>query len=430
MSLPPLRTQFVSWDKFDAVTKKGIAHWEAWWRDVMREWEQATGKRWILAKPKVMDVRDPPTDADVQIHMGIPLNGAVPWSHINWVWMPAGSVWQKEHDGILSRLDAIVWEREEDKASLSDQEKAWVLPLATTVEARERVEEVADLLRTRRPSRGVRHLPPVLERADCPPVSIVTPTFQRKKLMEIAFHNLLMTDYPQEKMEWIVVEDAPSLRDGALTTSSSPKANEISSHVMRRALEEFQAKVPKLRIRYIPLEGRRSVGEKRNIGVETASHEWILFMDDDDHYPATSFRRRMAWLMKGVAGGRSARVACCTTIALYDLKRGVSAVNVPPMGLPLSQRISEATLTFHRSVWQERPFPEVSIAEGEGWLTGRESEVIELPPQQIIVAFTHGGNQSSRRLPPSDQPAACFWGFPKEYLVFIHGLVGVEIASS
>jgi hypothetical protein len=46
---------------------------------------------------------------------------------------------------------------------------------------------------------------------------------------------------------------------------------------------------------------------------------------------------------------------------------------------------------------------------------------------QIIVAFSHGTNQSSRRIPPTDQKPACFWGFPKEYLVFVHGLAGVQI---
>jgi hypothetical protein len=229
--------------------------------------------------------------------------------------------------------------------------------------------------------------------------------------MEIAFHNLLMTDYPLEKIEWVVVED-----------------NDRAPHVMKRTLDEFQAKVPALRIQYIQMEGRRSIGEKRNMGVRAASHEWVLFMDDDDHYPVTSFRRRMAWLLRGKVRGGSARVACCTTIALYDLKRGVSAVNVPPPTLSLSQRVSEATLSFHRSVWEERPFPEVSVSEGEGWLTGRESVVIEIPPQQMIVAFSHDGNRSSRRLPPSNQPPACFWNFPKEYLVFIHGLVGVEVS--
>ena len=45
----------------------------------------------------------------------------------------------------------------------------------------------------------------------------------------------------------------------------------------------------------------------------------------------------------------------------------------------------------------------------------------------IIVAFSHGNNQSSRRIPPSDQPPSCFWGFPKEYLIFVHGLIGIQI---
>jgi len=273
------------------------------------------------------------------------------------------------------------------------------------------VRQAVEIRKERRPAKGIYHLPPILEVRDCPPISVITPTFQRKRLMEIAFHNLLSTDYPRAKMEWIVVED-----------------NDKTPHMMARRLSEFQATVPELTIRYITLEGRRSIGEKRNKGVELASHDIVLFMDDDDHYPPTSFRRRVAWLTKGRVADASPRAAVCTTIALYDLKRGISAVNVPPLDIPFAQRVSEATLTFYKSFWQERPFPEVSLSEGEAWLEGRTSEVLELPPQQLIVAFSHGANQSSRRLPPSDQPPSCFWGFPKEYLVFVHGLVGVDIA--
>jgi hypothetical protein len=136
----------------------------------------------------------------------------------------------------------------------------------------------------------------------------------------------------------------------------------------------------------------------------------------------------VAWLNKGVKRGQTEQtIACCTTLALYDLKTGISAVNVPPFDIPFSQRISEATLTFRKSAWEERPFPNVSLAEGENWIEGREDQVLEIPPQQIIVAFSHGQNQSSRRIPPTDQAPSCFWGFPKEYLVFIHGLAGVQI---
>jgi glycosyltransferase involved in cell wall biosynthesis len=194
----------------------------------------------------------------------------------------------------------------------------------------------------------------------------------------------------------------------------------------------FQRSCPELDIKYIPIQGRMSIGQKRNLGVDQADHEIILFMDDDDHYPPTSFRRRVAWLLYGEKRGQSgfARIACCTTIAMYDLRTGISAVNVPPMSLPFCQRISEATLTFVKSAWTERPFSEVSVAEGEEWIRGREQEVLEMPPQQIIVAFSHAGNQSGRRIPPKDQAPSCFWGFSRDYLSFIHGLVGVEIEDA
>jgi hypothetical protein len=145
-------------------------------------------------------------------------------------------------------------------------------------------------------------------------------------------------------------------------------------------------------------------------------------MDDDDHYPVTSFRRRVAWLTKSV---NNHSIVCCSTLPLYDLQKGISAVSVPPYSLPLSQRISEATLTFKKSAWLERKFPEVSMAEGEKWIHGRERDVLEIPPQQIIVALSHGGNQASRQIP--DQEPSCFWGFPKEFLVFLHSLIGVKV---
>ena len=249
--------------------------------------------------------------------------------------------------------------------------------------------------------------PPILLPEDCPPISIITPTYNREKFIEIAFHNLLSTDYPRDKIEWIVVED-----------------NEDKDKMASEKIISFQIQ-SKITLKYIPIEGRMSIGEKRNIGIEHASNDVILFMDDDDHYPVTSFRRRVAWLLKGVKKNKLCNIACCTTLALYDLQHGTSAVNVPPFDISFGQRISEATLTFKKSAWYERKFLDVSVAEGESWVSGREEEVIEMPPQQIIVAFSHGGNKSSRRIPPENP--TCFWGFPKEYLMFIHGLAGVQV---
>jgi glycosyltransferase involved in cell wall biosynthesis len=188
-------------------------------------------------------------------------------------------------------------------------------------------------------------------------------------------------------------------------------------------IAKIQHVLPGLNVVYVPYHEKITIGGKRNLGVKRASHDIILMMDDDDHYPETSFRRRVAYLAKNPEVG----CAVCTTIALYDLRTGVSAVNVPPYDLPLGKRISEATLTFRRSFFMDRKFEKISMAEGDPFIAGRELQVVEMMPQQIIVSFCHGSNSSSRRIPPSDVKPACFWGFPPEFLKFVHGLAGVEL---
>lgn len=261
---------------------------------------------------------------------------------------------------------------------------------------------------------GPVHLPPILQSTDCPPISIVTLTYNRRNFIDLACLNLLLTDYPRDKIEWIVVEDSDD-QDKA----SSDK------------ILGFAAKNPDIQVSYVPLIERTTVGEKRNKGVERAMHDIILFMDDDDVYPATSFRRRVAWLTRGspFSGTDAKPQATVTTmLAMYDLRTGQSAVNVPPFNLPLGQRVSEATLTFYKSFWSARPFPKENIAEGEGWLVGRESAVLEMPPQQIIVALSHGTNISSRAI-PADARVGCFWGWDEAMLRFLHGRVGVAVEA-
>ena len=254
-------------------------------------------------------------------------------------------------------------------------------------------------------------LPPILQRDECPPISIVTLMYNRRKFFDLGCHNIMASDYPKSKIEWIIVDDSDDPMEGAsdLITAVAEKSDAI-------------------KIVYVPLPKKTSVATKRNIGTKRATADIILMMDDDDHYPETSFRRRVAWLTKHPW---QPKAVAATTIACYDLVKGISAVNVPPTGLPLGQRVSEATLTFYKSWWAEKGFPvAVQVGEGEGFVAGRESDVLEIPPQQVIVAFSHGKNVSSRRIPSgAEVKPGCFWGFPKEFLVFVHGLAGVKVVQ-
>lgn len=357
--------------------------------DIEKKFRQASPSNIPLSKFKHSDFRQPVTHSDINIHIGQPFYSYIDWGFVNCLFKGEG--WNEEvHSPYVSSFDEIL-----------DIEN---LNVSTS--------RCMSLVSERRPVKGNYHCPPVLLPEDCPPISIITPTYNRREFIDIAFHNLMATDYPQEKIEWIVVEDCDSTAD-----STKMASDKIMS---------FQVNCPKITIKYIPLSSKVPVGEKRNIGVEKSSNDIILFMDDDDHYPVTSFRRRVAWLLKGPRASKTS-IACCTSIALYDLMRGVSAVNMPPMNLTLSQRISEATLTFKKSAWIERKFSDVTVSEGEAWIKGREDQVVEMMPQQIIVAFSHNKNLSGRRVPPADATVGCFWGFPKEYLIFIHKLAGVVV---
>jgi hypothetical protein len=254
-------------------------------------------------------------------------------------------------------------------------------------------------------------LPPILMPDDCPPISIVTLMYNRRRFFNLACHNMTISDYPKDKIEWIIVEDS----DDPMEDASD-------------LIVAVSAQAAPLRMVYVPLKKKMSVAAKRNMGVQKATADIVLMMDDDDHYPITSFRRRVAWLTKHPW---EPKAVAATTIACYDLIQGISAVNVPPMDIPLGQRVSEATLTFYKAWWAERGFPiGVQVGEAEEFITGREKDVLEVPPQQMIIAFSHGKNTSSRRIyREGDIKPGCFWGFPADFLKFVHELAGVKVVA-
>jgi len=338
-----------------------------------------------LAKVRFADPLEPPVACDVNIHLEIPIYAYVPWSNYN-VFMKNPEQYIKEsYDPYMKHFDLVV-----TKEELQTNSKQILDSLVKK-----------DLAKPK--------LPPILTPDKSPPISIVTLMYNRRRFFDLACHNIMISDYPKDKIEWIIVEDSDDISE-----DSSDKI--ISTAQQSKPLE----------IVYIPLKKKTSISEKRNLGVLRAKNDIVLFMDDDDHYPITSFRRRVAWLTLHPS---KPKATVCTTIACYDLKKGISAVNSPPLDLPLGQRISEATLTFYKSWFLERMFDKtVQIGEGDYLIKGRESDVMELPPQQILVAFSHGNNASSRRIPSNDSvEPSCFWGFPQEYLQFIHSLANISL---
>jgi hypothetical protein len=150
--------------------------------------------------------------------------------------------------------------------------------------------------------------------------------------------------------------------------------------------------------------------------VENAMYDIIAIMDDDDVYPNNSILQRVAMLtMKP-----EKQCAFCTTIPCYDITKYSSFMNVPPMQLELSERVSEATLIFTKSFWEQNKFDDtVHIGEGNAFIHGREQMCRVLSPQEIIVSLVHPKNTSSRKLPDIKESNGCHWGFNEQLYALV-----------
>lgn len=240
-------------------------------------------------------------------------------------------------------------------------------------------------------------------------VSIITLTRNRKTWWPNMLQNVVKQSWPVSRMEWIIVDDGD-------------EGQRLGAEV-----EEFMERSPGIMVRYVEMTSPRSIGAKRNAAVEAAATDIDVFvvMDDDDHYPSDSIARRVAWLSRTLPEGRAqSQIGYCSVLPMYDLTRYISAMNVPEIELGAAERVSEATLVFTRAAWTARPFPDVSMAEGLGFLEGREEESVEIPPAGIIVSFIHTKNSSSRRVPKEQEPNGCHYGFSDEFFQYVHVVGG------
>ena len=225
---------------------------------------------------------------------------------------------------------------------------------------------------------------------DLPDISIITLTKNRREFMPLAKYCYLIQTYPQDKLEWVIVDDGDD------------------------PIEDTLIGIPN--VSYVRCDPGMTIAAKRNVGVEKAMYDMILMMDDDDVYPENSILHRVAMMMKEPAK----ECAFSTTIPCYSITQYSSFMNIPPLTLHMSERVSEATLIFTRKFWEENKFDEsVKVGEGDAFIRGREHMCRELSPQEVIVSLIHPKNTSSRKLPEFKEPNGCHYGFNEKLFTLV-----------
>jgi len=240
-----------------------------------------------------------------------------------------------------------------------------------------------------------------------PVLGVVTLVHNRPNWFTNAARNLMISEYPKDKMVWVIVDDG--VMEGRVDSKIDAAKRVLNG----------------MNIKYISMSKKTPISDKRNQGCAAAISarpdlQVFAFMDDDDHYPAPSLTIRSMWLAASKKGCVYASV-----LPMYHIPKYISAVNVPPLDLAPCQRLSEASLCFTRNFWEARGFPSsVNVAEGEAFLKDREQDSIEIPPEGVIVSFLHNRNSTSRRVPKDQEANGCHYGFSDDYFTMICHLGG------
>jgi hypothetical protein len=179
-----------------------------------------------------------------------------------------------------------------------------------------------------------------------PNISILTPTFNRKKFLPLMVNNIYHFTYPKEKIEWNILES----NDNSLDDYERIFKEETEI----RDLEEKLG----IKIKYEYIENGMNISEKRNWLSDKSSYEYLINMDDDDLYLPSYLNHSIDILMntnKEITGSldmlfiypqkdyQCSFIRCVRDFRLYH----------------------EATLCMKKSHWEKYKYEESSKGEGK-----------------------------------------------------------------
>lgn len=208
-----------------------------------------------------------------------------------------------------------------------------------------------------------------IKNSDLPKISIITPTYNRRKLFTMALNNYENFNYPKNKIEWVIIDDSPKDEDSV------------------EDLVSFMRNVKYIRFR--STEEPMTVASKRNIGVSNSSHKYIVHMDDDDYYPPESLLARIKILMKYESEG----IECVgsTLIGTYNIMTNVSSMSTDG---PIS--LSEASMAYTKHFWEKRGFDDLCVRGEHKYFTeNRFEQIMDIPYSFVLIAINHRNNMTN-----------------------------------
>jgi len=196
-----------------------------------------------------------------------------------------------------------------------------------------------------------------------PFVSVVTPTYNRRRFIPTTIKLYEAQEYPKNRMEWIILDDG--------------------TEKVKDLFEEASKRIPN--IRYIELQEKLLLGQKRNRLNDEAKGDIIIAWDDDDYYPPD----RISHVVYKFLGNPRIELAGSSEIYLYfyDIQKIYRAGPYGP------NHATNGTMAWRKSYLKNHRYDEtVTHAEERSFLDNYVNPMIQLDSLKTMLVMSHRDN--------------------------------------
>jgi len=201
-----------------------------------------------------------------------------------------------------------------------------------------------------------------------PHISILTPTYNRRKFATLSVFNVKNFDYDKNKLCWEILDDG----DTPLFTSDDLLRVRIILHPV------------KVNYRYDNSK-HLTIGEKRNLLVKNATHKIVAFMDDDDIYLPSYIKHSVETMKRNKSG----LVGSNGMLFVFPYKN----FQMAQIQCSAKRQIHEATMMFTKKYYRSmKGFNKNSKGEGSSMVDYSENRCTITDITKSMVCVAHKNN--------------------------------------
>ena len=201
-----------------------------------------------------------------------------------------------------------------------------------------------------------------------PFVSVLTPTYNRRRFLPSLIECYLSQEYPKENMEWIILDDGEDC--------------------VKDVFDEYKDKIPNLR--YIFMEEKLLIGAKRNILNKEAKGSILIAMDDDDYYSP----KRVSHAVKVFSEHPHIQVVGCSEMYVYF----TDDQTIYKFGPYAKNHATNGTMAWRKEYSNKNKYNErIAFAEETSFLHNYSTPLIQLDPLQVMLVISHSENTFNKK---------------------------------